>query len=239
MSHILEDCELPYGIQKLSPSQKKELASEVREKIINTVAHTGGHLAPSLGTVELTIALLSVFNPSEDKIIWDVGHQSYAWKILTDRRDSFHTLRTYGGISGFTKPSESPYDHFIAGHASTSISAALGMAYARDLEKKNTHVIAVIGDGALTGGMAFEALNQAGALGKQLIVILNDNAMSISKNVGSLSKFVSSNLSQSWVLSIKKGIRDFCYKKPQKRRKILNFFKKGEQSFKSFFTRET
>ncbi len=236
MPTLLEDCAFPHGIKNLSSADKKILATEVREKIIQTVAKNGGHLAPSLGTVELTIALLSVFNPSEDKIIWDVGHQAYAWKILTDRRDSFHTLRTYKGISGFTKPSESPYDHFIAGHASTSISAALGKAYARDLMDKDNHVIAVIGDGSLTGGMAFEALNQAGELGKQLIVILNDNNMSISPNVGAFSEFVSSNLSKNWVLRIKKAIRDFCYNHLSFGRKLLNFFKKGEQSFKVFFT---
>lgn len=236
MPNILESCSFPYGIKELSLEEKKLLAEEVRTKIIHTVAKNGGHLAPSLGTVELTLALLTVFDPLNDKVIWDVGHQTYAWKILTDRNKNFHTLRTYGGISGFSKPSESPYDHFIAGHASTSISAALGKAYARDLAKKESHVIAVIGDGALTGGMAYEALSQAGGLGKRLIVILNDNNISISTNTGALSRFISSSLSHNWVLSIKKSIRDFCYNHLKFGKSVLKLLKKSEQSFKSFFT---
>ncbi len=236
MQKILDNCLLPYGIKNLSLQEKEKLAAEVRTLIIETVSENGGHLAPSLGTVELTLALLSVFNPSKDSVIWDVGHQAYAWKILTDRKDRFHTLRKHEGISGFPKPSESPYDHFIAGHASVSISAALGKKYARDLSQNSSHVIAVIGDGALTGGMAYEALNHAGYLGKNLIVILNDNNMSIAPNVGALSRFISSNLSNTWVLDIKKSIRDFFYDMPKVGRKILNFLKKGEQSFKSFFT---
>ncbi len=236
MEKILDNCTFPDGIKSLSIKDKEKLASEVRELIIETVAENGGHLAPSLGTVELTLALLSVFNPLNDEVIWDVGHQAYAWKILTDRKDTFHTLRQYQGISGFPKPSESPYDHFIAGHASVSISAALGKKYAKDLSNDNSHVIAVIGDGALTGGMAYEALNHAGFLGKNLIVILNDNNMSIAPNVGALSRFISSNLSNTWVLDIKKCIRDTFYSVPKIGRKVLTFLKKGEQSFKSFFT---
>ncbi len=236
MQKILDTCTFPQGISKLSLQEKQQLASEVRNLIIESVSENGGHLAPSLGTVELTLALLSVFNPQHDSVIWDVGHQAYAWKILTDRKDSFHTLRQYKGISGFPKPSESPYDHFIAGHASVSISAALGKKYAKDLSSDSSHVIAIIGDGALTGGMAYEALNHAGYLGKNLIVILNDNNMSIAPNVGALSRFISSNLSNTWVLDIKKGIRDYFYDMPKVGRKILNFLKKGEQSFKSFFT---
>ncbi len=236
MTKLLENSQFPQAIHNFSTEQKEQLAKEVREKIIQTCSKTGGHLAPSLGTVDLTIALLSIFDPLKDQVIWDVGHQSYAWKILTDRRENFHTLRTYQGLSGFSKPSESPYDHFIAGHASTSISAALGKAYARDLKHENNHVIAVIGDGALTGGMAYEALNHAGELKKQMIVILNDNNMSIAPNVGALSQFISSNLSNNWVLQIKKKIRDFCYAYPKFGKRLLKFFKKGEQSFKVFFT---
>ncbi len=236
MYRLLEENIFPGSIKNFSTVEKEELAKEVREKIIETVSQNGGHLAPSLGTVELTIALLSIFDPNKDQVIWDVGHQSYAWKILTGRYKNFHTLRTHNGISGFSNPKESKYDHFIAGHASVSISAALGKAYARDLKNENNHVIAVIGDGALTGGMAYEALNHAGELKKQLIVILNDNHMSISPNVGALSQFISSNLSNNWVLNIKKKIRDFCYNHPSFGKKLLNFFKKGEQSFKSFFT---
>ena len=169
----------------------KILADEIRELILNTVSKTGGHLAPSLGTVELTLALYSVFDLSIDKVIWDVGHQSYAHKILTGRRDKFHTLRQLGGISGFPRRIESPFDHFGVGHASTSISAALGILTAEEIQGGFGKVIAVIGDGALTGGESFEALNHAGQLKKKLIVVLNDNEMSIAKNVGALSEYLS------------------------------------------------
>ncbi len=233
---LLENNHSPEAIKKLSLEQKTKLAHEVREKIVNTVSKNGGHLAPSLGVVDLTIALLSVFDPLKDKIIWDVGHQAYAWKILTDRYKNFDTLRQKDGVAPFPKPSESPYDHFIAGHASISISAAIGKAHARDLMKENNHVVAIIGDGALTGGIAYEALNQAGELKKQIIVILNDNNMSIAPNVGSFSRFISGNLSNSWVLRIKRGIRDFLYSKPRMGKGMLKFLKKGEQSFKSFTT---
>ena len=158
---------------------------------MTTVAKNGGHLAPSLGTVELTLALYSVFDFRHDKLVWDVGHQAYTHKILTGRRDTFHTLRTLGGITGFPKRVESPFDSFGVGHASTSISAALGILIAEELKHTSNRVIAVIGDGALTGGMAFEALNHAGQLKKKLIVVLNDNEMSIDKNVGALSEYLS------------------------------------------------
>ncbi len=235
MPNLLENYNFPQDIKNFTSQEKVELAKEVREVIIETVLQNGGHLAPSLGTVELTIALLSVFNPNKDKVIWDVGHQSYAWKILTDRYKNFKTLRTHGGISGFPNPNESPYDHFIAGHAATSISAALGKAYARDLLETDSHVIAVIGDGSLTGGMAFEALNQAGELGKHLIVILNDNNMSISPNVGAVSRFISTNLSNSLALSVKSGIKGVFNDNPTGNR-FLKFLKRGERSFKTFTT---
>ncbi len=175
----------------MSLEQLKELATEIRELILTTVANNGGHLAPSLGTVELTLALYSVFDFSKDRIVWDVGHQAYTHKILTGRRDTFHTLRTKGGITGFPKRAESPFDSFGVGHASTSISAALGLLIAAEIENVDRKVIAVIGDGALTGGEAFEGLNHAGQLKKNLIVILNDNEMSIDKNVGALSEYLS------------------------------------------------
>ncbi len=175
----------------MSLTDLTELAGEIRELILTTVAKNGGHLAPSLGTVELTLALYSVFDFSRDRLVWDVGHQSYTHKILTGRRDTFHTLRTLGGITGFPKRAESPFDSFGVGHASTSISAALGLLIAAEIEHVNRRVIAVIGDGALTGGMAFEALNQAGQLKKNLIVVLNDNEMSIDKNVGAMSEYLS------------------------------------------------
>lgn len=175
----------------MSLAELEDLAGEIRELILTTVAKNGGHLAPSLGTVELTLALYSVFDFSKDRLIWDVGHQAYTHKILTGRRDTFHTLRTLGGITGFPKRAESPFDSFGVGHASTSISAALGFLIAAEIEQVERKVIAVIGDGALTGGMAFEALNHAGQLKKNLLVILNDNEMSIDKNVGALSEYLS------------------------------------------------
>ncbi|GFR34273.1 hypothetical protein TCEA9_00850 [Thermobrachium celere] len=181
----------PDDIKRLSYKELNKLSNELRDFLIDIVSKTGGHLASNLGVIELTLALFYVFNFKKDRIVWDVGHQTYVHKILTGRRDRFHTLRKYEGISGFPKPTESEYDHFVTGHSSTSISAALGMARARDLKGEKHNVIAVIGDGALTGGMAFEALNDAGSSKTNLIVILNDNEMSISQNVGSLACYLS------------------------------------------------
>ena len=191
MMQILPQLKSPDDIHKLDVQQLATLARELRTFLVETVAKTGGHLAPSLGTVELTLALYRVFHFPDDKLVWDVGHQAYTHKILTGRRDSFPTLRQKGGITGFPNRFESPYDAFGVGHASTSISAALGMAVARDLDGGKSHVIAVLGDGALTGGEAFEGLNNAGDLGKNLIVILNDNGRSIDKNVGAMSEYLS------------------------------------------------
>jgi len=185
---ILDSVNGPEDIKKLTIPELEQLADEIRERIISVVSRTGGHLAPSLGVVELTLALHYVFDAPKDKIIWDVGHQAYAHKLITGRRDRFHTLRQLGGISGFTKRSESPYDPFGAGHASTSISASLGFACARDMTGGDYKVVAVIGDGALTGGLAYEGINNAGALKKDMIVVLNDNRMSISPNVGAMSR---------------------------------------------------
>ena len=232
---LLSRLDLPKGIKHLSLEQKQALAQELRETIIRTVTANGGHLAPSLGVVELTLALLSSFDPANDSIVWDVGHQSYPWKLLTGRADRFNTLRRYGGLSGFPNRSESPYDSFGVGHASTSISAALGMATARDLKGGKEHVVAVIGDGALSGGMAFEALNQAGGMGKRLIVILNDNKMSISENTGALSRFLSRNLSRDTVMNIKQHVARVLSRLPGGD-SLLDVIKKGEVSFKSFFT---
>ena len=191
MYPLLEKINQPEDVKRYNTAELEKLAQELRQFIVSTVAKNGGHLAPSLGTVELTLALYSVFQFPKDKLIWDVGHQAYTHKILTGRRDRFATLRQKGGITGFPNRFESKYDAFGVGHASTSISAALGMAISRDLSGRNNEVIAVIGDGALTGGEAFEALNQAGDLGKKLIVILNDNEMSIDKNVGGMSEYLS------------------------------------------------
>ncbi|MBN2431535.1 MAG: 1-deoxy-D-xylulose-5-phosphate synthase [Acidobacteria bacterium] len=187
---MLEKVNYPSDLKRFSIKDLEELAPEIRRLLIDVVSKTGGHLASNLGIVELTIALHYVFDLPTDKIIWDVSHQCYVHKILTGRKDRLHTLRQYEGISGFSKREESEYDAFNAGHASTSISAALGMAVGRDMSRRDNHVIAVIGDGSLTGGMAMEAVNQAGHLGKKLIIILNDNEMSISPNVGAWSGYL-------------------------------------------------
>ena len=190
MQKILDRIDNPKDTKRLTEKEKIQLAEEIREEMVETVSKTGGHLASNLGVVELTIALHSVFDLPEDKIVWDVGHQTYVHKMLTGRREKMKTLRSLNGIAGFPKTKESIYDDFNTGHSSTSISAALGMARARDLKNKDNHVIAVIGDGALTGGMALEALDDAGSSKTRLIVILNDNEMSISKNVGGISRFL-------------------------------------------------
>ncbi|MGI6173850.1 MAG: 1-deoxy-D-xylulose-5-phosphate synthase [Christensenellales bacterium] len=197
----------PKDLHAMSNKQLKLLAQEIRTCIMHTVTENGGHLSSNLGTVDLTVALYSVFDAPEDKIVFDVGHQAYAHKLLTGRYGFFSTLRKKGGISGFPRASESEYDAFTAGHASTSISAALGMARARDLMGDKYHVVAVIGDGALTGGMSYEALNDAGQSKMPLIVILNDNAMSISKNVGALSTYLTLLRQSCLYMGMKQGVR--------------------------------
>lgn len=191
MSNLLDEYKDINDIKNLSLDEQKELARDIREFLIGKVSKTGGHLASNLGVVELTLSLFNVFDLNKDKLIWDVGHQAYVHKILTGRKDKFDSLRQFGGMSGFPKKCESIYDFFETGHSSTSISAALGMARARDLNGKNYDVVSVIGDGALTGGMALEALNDVGYRNTKLIVILNDNQMSIGKNVGGVSKYLS------------------------------------------------
>ena len=191
MGQLLERINEPHALKSCTLEELSQLARELRRYIIDTVSQTGGHLAPSLGTVELTLALHRSFDCPEDKIVWDVGHQAYAHKILTGRREAFAGLRQKGGITGFPKREESVYDAFGTGHSSTSISAALGMAAARDIAGEHYRIAAVIGDGALTGGEAFEGLNNAGTLGKDIIVILNDNGMSIAPNVGAMSEYLS------------------------------------------------
>src|SRR3989339_356817 len=190
MPRFLDKIDSPADLKGLSPAALGELAAEIRHEIITTVTTTGGHLASNLGVVELTIALHRVFASPRDKIIWDVGHQSYVHKMLTDRRQRLRTLRQFQGISGFTSREESQHDPFGTGHASTSVSAALGIAQARDKMGDKCHVLAVIGDGAVTGGMAMEALNHAGHLGTRLIVVLNDNGMSISPTVGAIARML-------------------------------------------------
>ena len=197
----LERMNGPDDIKELNDDEVLLLAEEVRGFMVEQVAKTGGHLAPSLGVVELVIAMCRVFDFAKDRVVFDVGHQSYAYKILTGRKEAFATLRQWGGISGFPKSEESSYDAFDTGHSSTSVSAALGLAVARDLKGEDYRVISVIGDGALTGGMAYEAMNNAGSREEDLIVILNDNQMSISRNVGAMANYLA---------RVRKQIRHWC-----------------------------
>ncbi|MDR2489586.1 MAG: 1-deoxy-D-xylulose-5-phosphate synthase [Desulfovibrio sp.] len=233
---LLADITHPFDVSGLTMAQLEQLAAEIRSILVETVSRTGGHLAPSLGVVELTLAMLSVFNPERDKIIWDVGHQSYAYKLLTGRAAQFHTLRQTDGLSGYPYRRESPYDHFGVGHSSTSVSAALGMAKARELAGEAHHVVSVIGDGSLTGGMAYEGLNQAGATAGRFIVILNDNEMSISKNVGALSLFMSRNLSARWIRRVKREVETFLSGIPGIGDDLLEIARRSKHSFKNFFT---
>ena len=233
---LLDRINSPVDLRKLSEAELIPLASEIRQTIIETVAKTGGHLAPCLGVVELTLAIHYVFDTPEDKLVWDVGHQVYTHKLITGRRDRFHTLRQYRGISGFPKRDESPFDAFDTGHSSTSISASLGIATAKDLKGDHKKTIAVIGDGSMTGGMAFEALNQAGHIHKDLIVILNDNEMSISPNVGALSSFLSRKLTSKTAVRFKKEMEHFLKSFSNVGENILHLLKKSEESIKGFFT---
>lgn len=203
---ILENISTPNGIKIIKKELLPQLAREIRSKIIKTTSKTGGHIASSLGVVELTIALHYCFDVTKDKFIWDVGHQAYAHKILTDRKDKFETLRQYKGISGFPKISESKYDSFGTGHASTSISAGLGFAVARDLEKQNYKVVSIIGDGSMTGGLAFEGLQNAGTLEKDMLVILNDNQMFISQKVGVLAGYFANLLTAAGIQKIEERV---------------------------------
>ena len=235
-SAVLPNLTHPAQVATLSLPELHTLAQEIRTEIITTTSRNGGHVGPSLGVVELTLAMLAEFNPEQDKIVWDVGHQAYAYKLLTGRKDQFHTLRQLGGISGFPRREESPYDHFGVGHSSTSISSALGMAVARDMKGEKHHVVSVIGDGALTAGLAFEGMNQVGARGRPFIVILNDNEMSISKNVGALSLFMSRNLSARWVRRVKKEVEGFLKSMPGIGEDLYEIARRSKHSFKNFFT---
>jgi 1-deoxy-D-xylulose-5-phosphate synthase len=219
-------------LRDLPQEELPELASEIREQIIDVVSRNGGHLAPSLGVVDLTIALHYTFDTPDDRIVWDVGHQAYAHKILTGRRSKFSTLRQHGGISGFPKRAESLFDHFDVGHASTSISAALGMIAARDIKGENFRVIAVIGDGSISAGLAFEGLNQAGHLKKNLVVILNDNEMSISPNVGALSSYLSRLMTRNFYTRLRQETKNFLQGIPRVGESMFNLAKKAEDSIK-------
>jgi len=235
---LLETIDSPDDLKQIDRQDLPQLAQEIRQTIIEVVAKNGGHLAPSLGTVELAIALHYVFDTPHDKIIWDVGHQSYAHKLLTGRRDVFGSIRQHQGISGFTRVSESPYDAFTTGHSSTSISAALGITAAKQLKDERSKVIAVIGDGSMTAGLAYEGLNQAGDThkDKDLIVILNDNDMSISANVGALSSFLSRTFSAKRLQDMRREIGDFLKSLPRIGDDMYQLAKRSEESFKAFVT---
>jgi 1-deoxy-D-xylulose-5-phosphate synthase len=229
---ILEKIDSPLDLKKLSLDELRLLADELRQIIIQTVSVNGGHLASSLGVIETTIALHYVFNTPDDKIIWDVGHQSYSHKLLTGRKNRFSTIRKENGLSGFPKIEESEYDAFGTGHSSTSISAALGIIEGRDKNKENFKVIAVIGDGAMTGGLAFEGLNNAGHLKKDLIVILNDNEMSISRNVGALSAYMNRILTGEFYRKFKKETKSFLEGIPKVGGQVAKIAQKAEETIK-------
>jgi 1-deoxy-D-xylulose-5-phosphate synthase len=207
MSKLLEQINFPADLRKLKKEKLKQVSNELREQLVNVVSETGGHLGAGLGVVELTIAIHYVFNTPKDKLVWDVGHQCYPHKIITGRKNSIKTLRKGGGLSGFTKRSESEYDPFGAAHSSTSISSTLGMAVANKLSNNNNNVVAVIGDGAMSAGMAYEAMNNAGALKSRLIVVLNDNDMSIAKPVGAMSRYLAKLLSGKIYFSLRETIK--------------------------------
>jgi len=230
---IIDRIDSPEDLRRLTVDELNLLAGEIRRRIIDTVAANGGHLAPSLGTVELTLALHYVFDTPRDRLIWDVGHQAYAHKLVTGRRDRFHTLRRKDGISGFPKRKESPYDVFDAGHSSTSLSAASGIAEARCLKGEKHKVIAVIGDGSMTAGMAYEAMNWAGDREKDLIIVLNDNEMSISPNVGAMSAYLNRVMTGKEVTRLKSGVLHVLKSLPGGEQ-MIKFTRQAEESLKAF-----
>jgi 1-deoxy-D-xylulose-5-phosphate synthase len=232
MEKLLDQIQTSHDIKELDQEELGKLCHELREEIISTVSKTGGHLASNLGVVELTAALHYVFDFPRDKLVWDVGHQSYVHKLLTGRKDRFHTLRQYQGISGFPKRDESPYDTFDSGHSGNSISSALGMAEARRLKGEEGRVIAVIGDGSMTSGLAFEGLNQTGHIDRDLIVILNDNEMSISPNVGALSSYLNRLMTGQFVNRFRRDMGGFLETLPRIGKSVLRFAKQAEESLK-------
>jgi len=229
---LLDKINDPKDLKDLSLEELEKLAEEIRQVIIETVSKTGGHIAPSLGVVELTLAVHNVFDSPKDKIVWDVGHQSYAHKLITGRREQFHTLRQYGGISGFPKRSESIHDTFDVGHSSNSISAGLGMAEAIGQAGEERKVVAIIGDGSMTAGIAFEGLNQAGTLNRDLIVILNDNEMSISPNVGALSAYLNRIMTGQWINRARDEIKAILSDIPGIGKSMYKFMRQAEESLK-------
>ena len=232
---ILEQIKGPEDLKKLTSEELSQLAEEIRAFLIEKISHTGGHLASNLGVVELTIALFRTFDLPEDTIIWDVGHQSYTHKILSGRRMEFDELRQYGGLSGFPKRKESPYDSFDTGHSSTSISAGLGIAQGRDILGEDYKVVSVIGDGALTGGMAYEALNNAARMKKNFIIILNDNKMSISENVGGMSRYLGGLRTGAGYNDLKKNVADTLERIPVVGGRMIDKIKRTKNSIKQLF----
>ncbi len=239
MYEILEKINCPNDVKALNDRELSLLADEIRDFLVDSVSKTGGHLASNLGVVELTLALFKVFDLPKDKIVWDVGHQTYVHKLLSGRRERFDTLRQFGGLAGFPKCEESEYDSFNTGHSSTSVSAALGLAEARNLNNDDSFVTAVIGDGALTGGMAFEALNDAGPMKKNFIVILNDNNMSISKNVGGISKYLTKIRSKPVYFKFKALLERFFRRIPVIGEPLFKISKRLKDSFRHLLTSST
>lgn len=235
----LDKIRTPSDLRFLSISELNVLCSEIRRTIVETVSKNGGHLASNLGVVELTVALLKMFPDVQDKIVWDVGHQSYTHKILTGRFQEIGTIRTEGGLSGFPKRTESPYDAFNAGHSSTSISAAYGIARAKALKGEDGYTIAVIGDGALTGGLAFEGLNNAGRFKKNFIVVLNDNKMSISRNVGSVARYLSGIRIKPAYLRVKTKVEKALLHTPVVGNPLRRFLKRSKSSVRKIVYKDT
>ncbi|MBN2687912.1 MAG: 1-deoxy-D-xylulose-5-phosphate synthase, partial [Deltaproteobacteria bacterium] len=232
MRKILETVTIPEDLRKLTIEELNDLAREIRDLIIETTSKNGGHIAPSLGAVELTLALHYVFDTPHDKLVWDVGHQAYAHKIVTGRREQFHTLRKKGGISGFPKREESVYDVFDVGHSSTSISAAAGIATARSLKEGRFKVIAVIGDGSMTAGMAYEGLNWSGDRKEDMIIVLNDNEMSISPNVGAMSSYLNRIMTGQHVTKLKGTVQNMMKTIPGIGEQMIRFTRQAEECLK-------
>src|SRR5512145_1491851 len=234
---LLSSIHSPADLKQLRKDQLPELAQEIRERLIQCVSVTGGHIGASLGCVELAIALLYEFDSPTDKVVWDVGHQAYAWKLLTGRNDLFHTLRTRGGISGFLRRSESEHDQFGAGHAGTAMSAALGMATARDLMGLDYKVVAVVGDGALTCGLSYEGMNNAGHSDRDIILVVNDNGMSISPNVGAISKLLGSMVANPGAQRLREAVKGVTLKLGDVfGQGVVEFAKNLEESAKNLFS---
>ncbi|HIE42267.1 MAG TPA: 1-deoxy-D-xylulose-5-phosphate synthase, partial [Nitrospinaceae bacterium] len=235
MSKFLSQIDNPQDLKKLSVEELPVLAREIRDTLLQTISETGGHLSSNLGVVELTLAMHYVFDSPRDKFVWDVGHQSYVHKLLTGRRERFHTLRQTDGLCGFTKREESEHDHWNCGHGGTSISAALGFAKARDLKKETNDVIAIIGDGSLTAGMAFEGLNHTGHIKSDMIVVLNDNEMAISENVGGMSAHLSKIMTGQVMLKIKQEIGELLIAIPGIGKEIKRYASKIDEAIKGMF----